>query len=142
MGSIWATNPNTVTREGVFVDPESGDTHPFWLALRKRLNVGEERDILTAGWKGMTAGPTEPGGTAQININWSAQGFARAAAYIKDWSLTDDDGKKLSCDIDTIRSLRSEVFEVVERVLNAHVEAVQGERKTPAGETAPSGISA
>lgn len=125
------------------VDPALTDRLPVtilgkdhWIEVKRELSVGEQRSVDLAGFRRMSAGNQRAGQDAketperesEFKIDWEAQGFARAKAYIVDWSLTDTRGNKLKV-ADTIDKLKKPVFAVIEAALNAHVEAQQGEKE-------------
>lgn len=137
--SIWTVKPEELTIDLTFVDSDN-TSHEFWIKVKKRLNVGEERRVMTAGWKSVSQQRTVRGGpsTPEVQIDWKQQAFARVDAYLTDWSLADDERKKLPLSLDTICSLRSDVFDIIESAINQHVEAMAEEKKVPNGSAAPS----
>lgn len=143
MGSIWIVKPETRRMDLTYVDG-TGNANPFWIAVAKHLNVGEARQVLTAGWRGVRqpGRNADEGAGTEIAIDWRTQSFARSVAYIKDWSLADDAGKKLPVTRDTIESLNPDVFSLIEDALNAHVSEMEQEKKATAGESSPSTTSA
>lgn len=131
MPSIWTVKPDDVKVELSFIDHE-GNTNAFWVKLKKRLTVGEERRILTAGWGGMrTSNVVGP----EIQVDWQTQSFARAEVYVTDWSLSDLDGKKLPHTREGIESLHPDVFQLIEGAITTHVESTKQEKKANSGET-------
>lgn len=135
--SVWTVKPESVKVDLVFVASD-GETHHFWVSLKKKLNVGEEKRVQTAGWRGMSSG--QDGGVMQID--WQKQTFARAEAYVTDWSLADDDGKKLPVTREVIETLNADVYKLIEQAIQKHVEDTEEEKKRPSGATSPSLTSA
>jgi hypothetical protein len=133
--SIWTVKPEDVRVELSYTSPE-GTAYPFWVKFKKRLNVGEERRVMTAGWKGLSSG--RDGDAGGIQIDWQKQTFARAEAYLTDWSLLDDDAKKLPISREVIETLNGDVYKLIETAITAHVAAVEEEKKVPTGTPSPS----
>jgi hypothetical protein len=136
--SIWTIRPEVVKVDLTYVAAD-GTTHPFWVTIRKRLTVGEERRVTTAGWRGMSRGVDDAG---TINIDWKAANFARTEAYLTDWSLLDDDAKKLAVTREVIESLDGDVYALIEGAITKHVEAVAEEKKLRSGSASASATSA
>ena len=133
--SIWGVQPEQVRYDLVYRTPDGVD-HQFWIRVKKFLTVGEERRVMTAGWRGINTGQGE------ISIDWKAQTFARTAAYLTDWSLADEGGNKLTLNRDCIESLNSEVYDLIENQISQHVAAVTEEKKVPSGSAPQSPTSA
>lgn len=136
MSSIWCIAPEDTTINLTWTDAEGKD-HPFWVRIRRRLNVGEERQVMTAGWRGVVGGKkndsTGEESETQIAIDWRAQSFARTRAYLLDWSLDDDRGQRLKMSRDVIETLHPDVYKLIEDAITAHVEAMQQEKKVTSG---------
>lgn len=131
MSSKW-----TVAPEEVKIDLAIDGLGSFWIRLKKYLTIGEERNVQTAGWKGVsTASPTRGGGggSAEIHIDWRTQSFARTLAYVRAWSLTDDADKPLPVSRDTVEALKGEVYGAIEEAITRHVEAMEEEKKLTTG---------
>jgi hypothetical protein len=145
MSSVWCVSPEEEKLELIFVDP-AGNTNPFWIKVKKRLTVGEERKVQTAGWRGLSgmasskAEAREQG--PEIQIDWKSTTFARAEAYLTDWSLSDDKGKKLPVTREVIETLHPDVFDLIENAISAHVKAMADEKKLRTGSAEPSATSA
>lgn len=137
MSSIWTVAPDTARIDLVYRAGD-GSEYPFTITVKKYLNVGEARRVMTAGWKGVkqTARGTDDQ-TPEISIDWKQQTFARTEAYLVDWSLTDDAGKKLSMKIDGLQALKSDVYTLIEDAITAHVEASTEEKKATTDEPPP-----
>lgn len=139
MGSIWCVKPDVDKLELTWIDPE-GTPHNLWIKVKRRLTVGEERKVMTAGWRSIsnlaTRGPggDQQPGDAAINIDWKAQSFARASVYLVEWSLEDDANKRLPLNTDTLESLHPTLFTAIENALTAHIEACNQEKKVTDGE--------
>lgn len=136
--SIWTVRPEqTEPIDLVYVSPR-GERVPFWIRLKKRLTIGEARKITTAGWRGVRNVGAEG---SEVQIDWQSQSFARAETWVTDWSLEDDDRKRLPITRAVIESLEGDVFQLIENAITAHIEAVEEEKKLPSGMTSPSATS-
>jgi hypothetical protein len=114
--------------------------HKLW--LKRELSVGEQRDVETSGFRsvrGFTPDKARPGEAADpsIQIDWRAQSFARAVAYLTNWTLADENGNKLPVARATVEALRPPVFDAIEAAINAHVEARPEARGKATGGPSP-----
>lgn len=134
--SVFFVTPETVRRNLVFVDTD-GQSYPFWVNLKKHLTVGEQRRVMTAGWRGVSSGPEGH----EIGIDWKVQTFARSEAYLTGWSLTNDAGEPTKPTRDRIEALAQGVYEVIEAAITDHIAAVEQEKKVPTGSAEPSATS-
>jgi hypothetical protein len=138
MGSIWTVR----ARDGVQVDlvwtDEAGEQRPFSIWLKRLLTIGESRKQLTAGWQGLKT----KDGDSEVTINWEAQSFAKVKAWMSDWSLLDDQGKKLHISEAVIAELHPDVYKLIDDAVTAHVERYEQEKKPQSGSEGPSPTSA
>lgn len=112
-----------------FVSPETvrvalSDGH--WIEVKKELTVGEEVAFRTSGWKRMGKGDAE--------IDWAAMSFARADAYIVDWSAKTPSGKDLKLTPEAIRSLDKTSFDEIDKAIQQHIEDQAEAKKKTSGE--------
>lgn len=138
MANPWTVAPEVVTLNLTWQDP-GGVSRDFWIKIKKFLTVGEERVVQTAGWKGVSGvGQGEDNAAAEIRIDWKATSFARALAYLIDWSLESDPDKhvRMPLNASSLQSLHGEVFELIENAITAHVKAMDDEKKARAGSSA------
>lgn len=143
MGSVWCVAPEDIKIDLDYVVGE--DRFPFWIKIKRQLTIGEDRRVMTSGWRGMAPTSTDARGQAQrqeISINFHAQSFARTEAYLIDWSLTDDKDKKLALTREVIETLHPDVYGLIETAITAHVEAMASEKKVTVGSATPSAMSA
>lgn len=131
--SIWCVRPDEVKVDLVYQRGET--TYPFWIKLKKRLTIGEERKVQMSGWRGVKQ--AADGAGTEIQINWQSQSFSRTATYLTDWSLTGDNDKKLPLNMETLETLEPEVYTLIEGAINDHVTAATEEKKVKPGEDAP-----
>ncbi len=132
MATKWFVAPEVVTVNLTWTAAD-GEESPFWIKIKKFLTVGEERLVQTAGWKGVTAPQTGQGGNAEIRIDWRATSFARAEAYLVDWSLEDEKRNRMPLNNNSLQALHPEVFELIENAISAHVTRMDEEKKARAG---------
>jgi hypothetical protein len=137
--SIWVVKPEEKKLDLVYVSP-GGQSYPFWVRIKKFLTVGEQRRVMTAGWRGMSTGKKdEDGNSAQeISIDWKTQTFARTETYLIAWSIEGDDTKPLPITRETIESLNPEVYAVIDAAITAHVKETEDEKKVTDGTPSPS----
>lgn len=130
MANPWTVAPEVVQADLVWTDPD-GIARNLWVKIKKFLTVGEERVVQTAGWKGVTgmAQGEGGGGDAEIRIDWKQTSFARAQAYLVDWSLEDDRHNRMPLTSASLQALHPEVFELIEKAISDHVQAMDTEKK-------------
>lgn len=140
--NVWTVKPEHVTIELSYAKPD-GTVYPFWIEVKKYLNVGEARRVTTAGWRSMSSGKQEEGATepgpTEIHIDWKAQTFSRTEAYLVDWSLAKD-GVPMTRG--GIESLDPDVYKLIEDAITAHTEAMEAAKKQRVGSSLPSTMSA
>lgn len=143
MANPWSVKPQTDKYDLTF-QPTDGDPRPFWITLKRRLTIGEDRAARMAGWRSMNAKAPKPGeeSSPDITIDFKTQSFARTLAYLADWSLADDEGRKLALTTEIVESLDPDLFEVIENAITTHVEAMETLKKSRAGGAMPSATSA
>ena len=138
--SKWIVNPEEVKLDGL-----SWNGHDFWIKVKRRLTVGEARRVATAGWRGVSSRQAKAGeatAPAEISIDWQAQSFSRTMAYLRDWSLADDNDKKLPVNEDVVGALDPDMYDVIEQAITKHVEAMDAEKNAQSGGRAPQAMSA
>jgi hypothetical protein len=95
-----------------------------WIEVKQRLNVYEAR-VAMASFIGSyhTDGSRKP--------NMEMLGMGQVYAYIVDWSLEtqDDDGKwrRIEFSLEALRRLDLDTYAEIEKVIEAHVEAIDAE---------------
>lgn len=133
-GNVWTVKPDSTKIDLVYVrrDDDTGaeTSHPFWIKLKKRLTVGEQRRVMTSGWRGVRG--VDGGG--EVQVDWQRSSFARTTAYLVDWSLTDENDKPLNCnDTDVVEALDPSVYALIENAISKHVESVEKEKNVQTG---------
>src|SRR5688572_19549720 len=119
--NVWTVRPTTRTIPLVLKD-DDGDAHPFEITVKKHLNIGESRGITTAGWQGMRGNAKNTGeGSAQIDVDWQRQTFARTHAYLVDWTMKDEKDEKLPLSLDVIMALSPAVYALIEDAITKHI---------------------
>jgi|AP59_1055472.scaffolds.fasta_scaffold84465_1 hypothetical protein len=136
MANVWAVKPEEKKIELVWDD---GNTkREFWISVKQRLTVGENRNMLksisTVSTKIAARGQKSEGG-AEANFEWTEYSFARCSAYLLDWSLTDESNNKLPLDRPTLESFNQEVFDLIDNAIDKHEQDVNEahEKKTNSG---------
>jgi hypothetical protein len=141
MSNPWCVTPELVTKHLTWLDSE-GVERTFWIKIKRFLNVGEDRAVKTAGWKGVTGISQEGSGEAEIRMDWKSMGFSRALAYLVDWSLEDDKQNRMPLTLNTVTALHDELFQLIENAITAHVEAMDAEKKAKQAANVPVPTSA
>lgn len=110
-----------------FVTPESKRLHlkdgpdgeKNWIDVKLHLTVGEEKKYRSAGFKQLTPG-SDPDAAeqkdAKIDVDWSRLAFARAEAYLIDWS------SKQALKRATIEALHPEDFDEIDEAIKKHID--------------------
>lgn len=131
MAKSWFVQPETVR-----IDLEDGQ----WIEVKKRLTAGEDR-------LRMTSVISEVRQDGRYTPDPTMVGKANVMAYLVDWSLRDNAGKKVAIEKDAQKlaamdALSPEAFKVISDAINAHEDAMEAEReaekKSMAGEVASS----
>lgn len=106
-----------------------------WIEVKKRLTVGEERDLLSLAIRGY-----RPDGSIDIDAHRLA--FLKGAIYIRAWSLIGPDGAivwpvNVSIDkkVEILRSLDSDTLVEIEAAIDAHRAAVETDPNGGSGES-------
>lgn len=129
----WFVTPDTVR-----IDLGDGD----WIDIKKRLNIGEEKVLTTAGFGGVTM--RTPGDEEEdkekgtdIDVNWKAMSVARVNAYLVAWNLADEEGVTVEISPQAIDSLDPVYFDFIDNKIVGHIEAQDKEKKRLIGELEP-----
>lgn len=105
------------------IDLSDGD----WIEVKRRLNVGERRGIISSAAKG---GVSSDGQRVHIDANEMA--FARVATWLLDWSFVGLDDKPMKLSLSAIRNLDPDTFGEIETALDAHEEAQDAAKNSSA----------
>jgi len=145
--NIWCVKPEQDTIDLEWDSPAG--VRKFSISVKKRLTVGEERRIMTAGWRSMSSVKQEPQPatglgvqeaapppSTEIQIDWRAQTFARSEVYLLSWTLP------VPLTREGIESLDPDVYAIIENAITAHKEAMDKAKKLRTGSSAPERISA
>lgn len=126
--------PDTVTTETV--EGESREVRAKnWIEVKKMLTAGEEKRYRAAGFgrvsqRADVAQPTAGDAAKaknEIDVDWTALAFARALAYVVDWS------EKRKFDADSLQALHPDDFKAIDDAILAHIDAMDAEKKPTAG---------
>lgn len=85
-----------------------------WIDVKRRLNIGEQRAMFAQIYKSKAA--DQP-----VQMDVSAVGVARVAAYTIGWSFTDAEGKPVAYSAQTIDALDTGTFAEVLDAVDAHI---------------------
>ena len=101
-------------------------TEGHWIEVKKRLTVGESRKVMGS----MVA---EIRADGRMTPNFEQAGKGEVLAYLVDWSLTDEAGKRVPIDTDAkkaaaIDNMSEEYFKILSQAIEAHVAAMDAER--------------
>lgn len=96
-------------------------TEGDFLDLKKQLNTGEYRAMLTAQFR-------EPNAGDRAVINLEQMGFSKVLAYVVGWSFIDFNNQPLQFSADALRSIHPNVFAEILAAVEAHDEAQELER--------------
>lgn len=109
-----------------------------WIEVREELSVGEERAAFAQTIKGQTE--VEDG---KIRTDYDAEklSFSLVCAYLVDWSARDENDKSVPCDADHVKGLKSEIYNVIEKAVQAHDAKVRAAKKPKKGRTSVVPIS-
>lgn len=144
MGNPWSVEPEDHKIELVW---EQGDTsRPFWIMVKKRLTIGEEKRMLKSISR-VRSQLTPSGGepvAPEAQFDWTEYSFARAMTFLIDWSLADDKDNKMPLNRQSLESLDPDVFEILDNAIDTHeknIKAVES-KKTKVSGRKPSTTSA
>lgn len=138
MANVWSVSPEEKKIELVWQDEDNDTKRDFWISVKQRLTVGENRNMLKSISKVSTKiagrGQTSDGG-AEANFEWTEYSFARCMAYLVDWSLTDESNNKMPINRSTLESFNQEVFDLIDNAIDRHEQGVSEahEKKTSSG---------
>ncbi len=128
-----------------FVQPEVlrlNLTDGEWIDVKKELNVGEARAAHGRLYKPMHFGE-------RAEIDPEQVGLAKTVAYIVGWSLTNSDGKPEPFSEEALLSLSVDVYQEIEKAVDAHETKQDAEREArknatgepmKSSETSPSAV--
>lgn len=104
-----------------------------WVEVKRRLNVGEQRELFRRVYPAATAGE-------KLKLDIAEVGFAKVLAYLLAWSLTDDQQKPVPISEGALNSLGPDKFAYIREAIEAHEDqqdrARDTEKNAPAGATA------
>lgn len=98
-----------------------------WIEVKHQLTVGERRGILSRAAKG---GVSTDG--QRVHLDGAEMAFARVETWLTDWSARDAQDKPMKLTPAALRALDAESFAEIEAALDAHEEAVDAAKNSPA----------
>lgn len=99
-----------------------------WIDVKKFLTAAEEARLAGAGVPSFSQG--EPG-KQSFELDFVGLKFARMLVYVEAWSFVDAKGNQTKPTRDYIETLRPDVFDAIDAVLDTHRKAMEDERKRP-----------
>ncbi len=118
------------------------DDGALWIKVKKQLNAGETRKLAQSAFSRVSPAGTPEAPTVAFELNLESGAFAKMLLYLEDWNLTDASGKTVAIDTpkakhDAVKALEQDVAQEIERVIDAHAEAIAQEKKRPLGSPTP-----
>lgn len=127
MGRVRFVKPETRR-----LDLSDGD----WIDVKKHLNVAERAQVDGAGVPGFR---NDAKGGQAFELDFTALKIARAFVYITGWSFQDAKGNQTKPTRENVENLDEDSLKEIDEALDAHVAAMDAEKKgqasAPAGET-------
>jgi hypothetical protein len=125
---------------------EDADNKAYWVRVKDHLSTKEEKDVQAAGIPHMLQKAQAEGAQAEVapadretkvGLDIGRMSLVRATKAIVDWSLVDSDGARMPLSEASIGELLPEVFDAIDKALDAHKKAKADEKKLPSGTTLP-----
>jgi vacuolar-type H+-ATPase subunit D/Vma8 len=134
MSNPWVVEPEEVKIELAWDDPR-GISREFWIKVKKRLSIGESRRMLKSISRVRSELRRDVKGTqnAEAQFEWTEYSFARAEAFLLDWSLADDNNTKMKINRENIEALDSGVFDILDNAIDQHESKATEEKKPKTG---------
>lgn len=103
----------------------------FWIEVKPELSQGERNRIRTAGIGTYSRRLTAKDDDDRLDVrpDLDAATYEKLHVWLHDWSLTDDKQNKLPLLYATYRTLRSGLFDVIDKAIEVHAKAVEEEEK-------------
>lgn len=108
------------------------DGEKNWIEIKKELTKGEDSTFRTRAMKAKVQ-PGETQGTVAVEIDWKLLALARVEAFLVDWSAKGPNGKDLPVTPEAIAALAPESFDEIDESIQAHIAALEAEKKQPSG---------
>lgn len=141
MTSKWTVTPETTKRDGVW----RGE--PFWVRLKTQLTAGEQLRMQTSAFTrynipARVLSGAEEAPLGKVDVDFSALSLGRILAYVVEWSLEDDQRRRLPIGRATVEALHPEFVDVLNGLINEHECAQAEEKKVQPGASGPAAMSA
>lgn len=91
-----------------------------WIEVRRELTAGEQRKALARSMTVVGMG---------MSPNLEQLGKAEVLAYLLDWSIADESGKRIEVSEDALDNLHPEAYKLIADAIEAHVRRVDEEAK-------------
>lgn len=105
---------------------------PRWIEVKLDLTAAEQQQVRNAGF-GRLSRRAEDTDRTEIEIDWAAMAFARAEAYLVDWSAAHVSraDERVPLSPAAIRALHPDDFAEIDEAIKQHIE----EREAGKGQT-------
>lgn len=105
-----------------------------WIEIKKQLNVGESRRLATAGFKNIKTRTEDQRGPGtdempEVGIDWPRMSMARVKTYLIDWSICDENDKRVKVTEGAIEALDPDKFTIIDEAIDKYLDSVEEEKK-------------
>lgn len=118
----------------IIVEISDGDT----IEIKKELNVGELKEMSSAGLKHVSAGDNN---APRFEFDSAATAFAKVTQYLVGWSFEEEDEKgdviPIELTEDAVRSLDEATYDEIVKAIDEHTEKLEKEKNAASGKTKP-----
>ena len=112
-----------------------------WVLVHAELTYGQQRRLATAGLSGVPDALAAHGQGQRLSLDLASYDIERLATWVMDWSFVDGDGQHVVVSREAIEALDPDTAAEIQAALDAHVEAAEAKKATPAGPTRPGATS-
>ena len=112
-----------------FVEPETVKIDILdddWIVLKKCLTYGEESKLTGVAVSGRVARREAEELEEEVarisDFSWSDYSIERIAMWVVAWSFIDAEGNNVPVNHDNVRSLRTDIANIVEDAISRHIE--------------------
>lgn len=105
-------------------DASLEDPDCAWIDMQTELTYGDQQALAGAIFNSLQLGGDESlnEDALSIKLDVAYDGPAKILAWVVDWNLEDEEGARLSVDMETILALASVYAKEIHRVIDRHVE--------------------
>ncbi len=105
------------------------------IEVKKELNIGDQKRLEAAGLRRVQRVQADGKIGYEVETDWENFDVVRASIWLTDWSgpaFNTDNGTKVPLSLPAIKALTQEAFALIDAALDAHVTAVDQEKKLKA----------